>query len=169
MRSVLSASRLKAIQQSPRGGRAFAVAYFQFVAVRIFEKNGVITGAVFQTELGAFDIFSACFADHFRDLVHGFAARRPEGDSISIWPMVRLFVECKKVQRYASLGFKQSPLLSALVDAKAYGRQDLRIEPLCVFAVLHPKIDVIEKAGAHVLSVHAGVNLSTAANPCFAL
>jgi hypothetical protein len=127
------------------------VADFQFVPVRIFKKNGVISKAVFQAEFRPFDIVSARFADYFGDFIHGCATRRPEGDATSIWPMIGFLGESKKVYGLIAVSFKQSPLFSALIDTKADSGQDLRVESLRVFAVLYPEINVIEKARAHYL------------------
>lgn len=126
------------------------MANFEFIAVRIFEEHGVVTGAVFHAELGPLDIFPAGFADDFADLVEGFPALRPEGDAISVWLMITDFREAEEVHGLAAFCFEQTPALAALVDAKADRRQNLRIKTLRGFAIFYPKINVIEKAPAHL-------------------
>src|SRR4051812_13018376 len=125
------------------------MANFELVAVGVFEKNGVIARAVFKTHLRAFDVLRAGLANHFRRLVHGFAARGPERAPVSLWPMIGLFRESEEVDRDLAFRFEQAPLVAALVHPEPDRRQNLRVEALGRLAIFNPKIDVIEKTPAH--------------------
>src|SRR3954465_16000485 len=120
------------------------MANLEFVAIGIFKEDGVIAGAVFDAQLRALDVFRAGFANHVGGLVHGFTARRPERDPVSVRLVVSLLGESEKIDRDAAFRLEQSPFVAALVDAKPDRWKDLRIKTLSVFAILYPKIDVIE-------------------------
>jgi hypothetical protein len=127
-----------------RDRRAFPEADLEFVPIRIFEKNGVISRAVINAQLRAFDILSASLADDIRGFIHRFAARRPKRDPISVRLVIRLFGEPKKIDRDVSFRLEQTPALAAFIDAKTNGRQNLRIKALGGFAIFYPQIDMIE-------------------------
>ena len=127
------------------------MADFELVPVGIFEKDGVIAGAVLEAKLGPFDVFRASLANDLGNLIHGFAARRPERDPVPVRPMIRLLFESKEINADGVLCLEQAPFLAALVDAKSDRRQNLRVKMLGGFAVLYPQINVIEQTRGHPL------------------
>jgi hypothetical protein len=141
---LADSTKCRQIVQLLRAGSAFAVADFKFVPVGIFKKDGVITRAVFDTEFGAFDIFATGFANNLGNLIHGGAARCPEGDAVSVGLMIGLFRESEKIDCFGAFRLEQSPALSAFVDVKANGTEDLGIKALRGFPIPYPKIDVVE-------------------------
>ena len=126
----------------------------QFVAVRILEKNRVVTGAIFQAELRAFDILAASPANDFAGFIHRFPALGPKCDPVSIRLVVGVLRKSEKGDRPISFRLEQAPLVAALIDAETDRRQDLRVKALGVLPIFHPKINVIEEALVHSLIVH---------------
>src|SRR5436190_21854455 len=125
------------------------MANLELVAVRIFEKNGVITGAIFHAQFRAFDVLRAGFAKNFGNVIDRFATRRPERNSICVRLMIGFLFESKEINADSALRFEQTPALTALVDAKSDRRQNQFIKSLGRLAISYPQVDVIEKARAH--------------------
>ena len=67
--------------------------------------------------------------------------------------MIGLFREPKKVDRLSAFGLELDPTPLRSYRRETDGRQDLLVKALGGFAVLHPEINVIEKARAHDLSM----------------
>src|SRR5205085_9662140 len=85
-----------------RRRRTFAVADLELVAIRVFEKDGVIPEAVFNAKLGSFDVFASGLANDLTDLIDGFSTWRPKGDPIPVGPVVRFLREAKKLDGAAT-------------------------------------------------------------------
>src|SRR5436190_19277147 len=131
------------------------MANLELVAVRIFEKNGVITGAIFHAQFRAFDVLRAGFAKNFGNVIDRFATRRPERNSICVRLMIGFLFESKEINADSALRFEQTPALTALVDAKSDRRQNQFIKSLGRLAISYPQVDVIEKARAHGKSLRS--------------
>src|SRR4051812_49449213 len=82
-----------------RKHRLLATANFEFVAIGILEKEGVVTRTVVFANFGTFKIFAASVAHEFRNLIHFFARVRPKRDSRAVGTMVLVLAETEKFQR----------------------------------------------------------------------
>src|SRR4051812_20513981 len=71
-------------------------ANFQFVPVRVFEKESIIAGAVFGADLRSFEVLAAGVTNQLRDLVDLFAFIRPKRDTGAVWPMILVLDDAKK-------------------------------------------------------------------------
>ena len=130
------------------------MADLELVAVRIFEENRVIAGAILSTKFRTFDVFRAGFSNDFGNFVDGIAAFGPERDPVSIRLVIGFLDKSEKIHCDAAFRFEESPFLAAFIDAKSDGRQNLGVKALSVLAIFYPKIDVIEKARAHAVILH---------------
>src|SRR5690349_19866873 len=79
--------------------RFLATAKFEFVAIGIFKKQGVITRAVVLANFGTFNVFRAGVAHEFRNPIHFFARVCPERDPCGVGTMVLVLTEAEKFQR----------------------------------------------------------------------
>ena len=71
-----------------RKHRLLAAANFEFVAIGVFEKEGVVTRTVVLANFGTLKVFPASVAHEFRNLIHFFARVRPKRDSRAVGTMV---------------------------------------------------------------------------------
>src|SRR6476660_346481 len=79
--------------------RLLATANFEFVAIGVLEKEGVVTRTVVLANFGTFKVFTASVAHEFRNLIHFFARVRPERDSRAVGTMVLVLAQTEKFQR----------------------------------------------------------------------
>src|SRR4029077_209643 len=79
--------------------RLLAAANFEFVAIRVFEKEGVVTRTVVLANFGTLKVFTASVAHEFRNLIHFFARVRPKRDSRAVGTMVLVLAQTEKFQR----------------------------------------------------------------------
>ena len=132
---------------SLRNDDASATTNLQFIPIRIFKEEGVITWIVFRPDLGAFQISAAGFTDNLSDVIDLFARLRPECDPCIIRAMIRVFGEAKEFRRFAgAVFFKRTPLLRAFVESKTNCRQDLGEKFLRPCPISDTQIDVIKEA-----------------------
>src|SRR3954466_5970401 len=82
-----------------RKHRFLAAANFEFVAIRVFEKQGVVTRAVVLANFGTFNVFPACVVHEFRNPIHFFTRVCPDQDPCGIGTMVLVLTETEKFQR----------------------------------------------------------------------
>src|SRR6266852_5514528 len=78
--------------------RIFAAADFQFVAVRVLKKEGVIAGAVPSANFRTFQILAANFAHESRDAVDFGGGVRPERDARPVRLMMSILGEAEKIR-----------------------------------------------------------------------
>src|SRR6266480_5621422 len=75
----------------------FAAANFQLIAVRIFEKERVVTWTVLCANLRPFQIFPADLANEFGDAIDFFTCVCPKSDSRAVRLMMSIFGESEKI------------------------------------------------------------------------
>src|SRR5258707_4887250 len=92
-------SRHGCLYSLPRKHRLLATANFEFVAIGVLEKEGVVTRTVVLANFGTFKVFPASVAHEFRNLIHFFARVCPERDSRAVGTMVLVLAETEKFQR----------------------------------------------------------------------
>ena len=89
--------------------RLLAAANFEFVAIGVFEKEGVVTRAVVLANFRPFKVFPASVAHEFRNPIHFLARVGPERDACAVWFMFfipskakefRRFVAASRIERY---------------------------------------------------------------------
>ncbi len=76
--------------------RLLAAANFEFVAVRVFEKESVVARTVLLTNLRSLKISTAGIAHEFGNAIDFFARVRPEREPRAIRTMVFVLVESEK-------------------------------------------------------------------------
>ena len=131
---------------SVRNDDASATANLQFISIRIFKEERVITWTVFRPNLGAFQISAAGFTDNLSDAIDLLACIRPECDSRIIRAMIRVFGEAKEFRRFAgTIFFKCPPLLCALIESKANCRQNFGEKFLRPRPISDTQIDMIKE------------------------
>ena len=91
-------SRLGCLYRLIRKHRFLATANFEFVAIGVFEKEGVVTRTVVLANLRPLKIFPASVAHEFRNLIHLFARVRPKRDSRAVGTMVLVLAQTEKFQ-----------------------------------------------------------------------
>ena len=95
---------------SVRNDCASATANLQFISIRIFKEECVITWTVFRPDPGTFQVSAAGFTDNLSYVIDLFARFRPECNSRIIRAMIRVFAEAKEFRRFASaVFFKRTP------------------------------------------------------------
>src|SRR6478736_10056244 len=76
-----------------------AAANFEFVAIGVLEKEGVVTRTVVLANFGTLKVFTASVAHEFRNLIHFFARVCPERDSRAVGTMILVLAQTEKFQR----------------------------------------------------------------------
>src|ERR1700676_1285486 len=84
---------------SLRNDWIFRPADFHLVAVGIFEEQGVISRAITGANFRAFQIFAADFMHEFGKAIDFVARDRRKRDARSIWLMIWICGESKKIRR----------------------------------------------------------------------
>src|SRR5207237_10865691 len=92
-------NELFADSSSTRNDWLLAAADFQFVPVGIFKKESVVSRTVFGAHFRTFQILAADLTNQFRNLVYSVTRVGPERNSRSVWLMMSVFSETKKLRR----------------------------------------------------------------------
>src|ERR1700720_1525802 len=79
--------------------RICARADFQLVAVGIFEEQRVVSGTITGANFRSFQIFAAYSMHEVRKAIDFVARDRPKRDARSVWLMIWICGESKKVRR----------------------------------------------------------------------
>ena len=93
--------------------RLFPEADFQFVAIGIFKKAGVIAGAVAAAKLRAFQIFSAGLPHQFCNTIDFLSRIGPECDARSVRLMILVLGKSEELRRLVDTGRIKSMEISA--------------------------------------------------------
>jgi hypothetical protein len=93
---------------STRKYRLLAAANFEFVAVWVFEKEGVVTRAVALANFRSLKLFPACVAHDLRNPIYFFARICPKRDARAIRFVVFIWTKAKEFRRLAADGGKES-------------------------------------------------------------
>ena len=134
--------------------RLLAAANFEFVAVGVFEEEGVVTRTVVLANLRPLKAFPASVAHEFRNAIHFFAAVRPERDASAVWLMVLVLCKSKKLGRPVVAGSVECvKIVARALTNKTKLRQKFSVELSCYFHVFHPQIDVIKATRFHFVNL----------------
>src|SRR6476619_5816063 len=118
--------------------RLLAAANFEFVAIGVFEKEGVVTRTVVLANFGTFKVFPASVADEFRNLIHFFACVRPKRDSRAVGTMVLVLAQTEKFQRpFATSSIERQIVLARTFMNEPKLRQKFSVELFRHFHVCH--------------------------------
>ena len=131
--------------------RLLATANLEFVAVRVFEKEGVVTWTVSFANFWTLELFPASVANDFRNPIYFFARVRPKRDACAIRFVVLIRTKAKEFRRLVADGGEESMESSTglfVNESKLW--QKFSIELFRNFHVSHPQIDVIEATRFHV-------------------
>ena len=140
---------------SLRNDCASATANLQFIPIRIFKEERVITWTVFRPDPGAFQV-CAGLTDNLTYVIDLFARLRPECDSRIIRAMIRVFGEAKEFRKFAgAVFFKRTPLLRAFIESKSNCRQNFGVKFLRPRPISDTEIDVIKEASLQRLELAA--------------
>jgi hypothetical protein len=136
--------------------RLLAATNFKFVAIGIFEKEGVITGTVAFANFRTLELFPAGFAHELCNLVHLFPRVGPKRDARAIRFMVLIRTKAKEFRRFVSAsGIKRMKVSPWFFVNKPKLRQKFSIKLSCHSHVFHPQINVIKAT-----RFHAGFSIS---------
>ena len=87
-----------------------ATANFQFIALGIFEKEGVVAGTVFSANLRTFHVSAPGVADDLRNFINFLPCLCPECSSRAVRLMIWILCKAEKFRRPVSAdGVKRSP------------------------------------------------------------
>jgi hypothetical protein len=134
-----------------RKDRLLAAANFKLVAIRVFEKEGVVTGTVTLADFRALKVFPASVAHDFRKPVHFFPRIGPKRDACAIRFMVFIWTKAKEFRRLVAAGGKKTMEGSPgffVNESKLW--QKFSVKLFRRFHVFHPQIDVIKATRFHV-------------------
>jgi hypothetical protein len=133
--------------------RLLAAANFEFVAIRVFEKEGVVTRTVAPANFRPIKFFPASVAHDFRNPIHFLPRIGPKRDSCAIRFVVFVWTKAKEFRRSvaAASGKKSMEVLAGSFVNKSKLWQKFPVELFRHFHVFHPQIDVIEATRFHVL------------------
>ena len=95
-RPFASTDRKQSSTSSISEYRLLAATNFEFVAIRVFEKERVVARAVLRTNLRSLEIFPASVAHQVGKAIHLFARVRPKGYARVIRTMLFVLVQTKK-------------------------------------------------------------------------
>jgi hypothetical protein len=130
--------------------RLLAAANFEFVAIGVLEKEGVVTRAVALTKFRPLEVFPASFAHELRNPIHFLTRIGPKRDTRAIRFMVFIWTKTKEFRRFiAACGIKSMDVSPGFFVSKSKLRQQLSVKLSCYFHVCHPQIDMIEATCFH--------------------
>jgi hypothetical protein len=139
-----------AASSSTRKYRLLAAANFEFVAVWVFEKEGVVTRAVAFADFRPLKFFPASVAHEFRNPIHFLARFRPKRDACAIRFVVFIWTKAKEFRRFVAAAGKESMEVSPgffVNESKLW--QKFSVKLFRHFHVSHSQIDVIEATRFH--------------------
>ena len=93
--------------------RTLTAANFQFVPVRVLEKERVIPRTVIETDFGTFQIFSTGLPHQFRNLIDFLCRIGPERDACSVRLMILVLGESEELRRFVGASRIKSVEISA--------------------------------------------------------
>src|SRR5205823_5466971 len=79
--------------------RLFPAANFEFVAIWVLEKEGVVTRTVALANLRPLKVFPASVAHELCNPIHFFSRICPKRDACAIWFMVFIWTKAKEFRR----------------------------------------------------------------------
>jgi hypothetical protein len=147
---AISGSLHSRLCSSTRKHRLLAAANFEFVAVWVFEKEGVVTRAVTLANFRPLKLFPACVAHELRNPIHFFARVCPKRDTRAIRFVVLIWAKAKEFRRLVANGGKESMEVSPwffVNESKLW--QKFSVKLFRHFHVSHSQIDVIEATRFH--------------------
>jgi hypothetical protein len=132
--------------------RLLAAANFEFVPIRVFEKEGVVTRTVALANFRPLKLFPAGLAHDLCNPIHFFPRIGPERDARAIRFVAFIRTKAKEFRRFVAAGGKKSMEGSPglfVNESKLW--QKFPVKLFRRFHVSHPQIDVIEATRFHVL------------------
>src|SRR5215470_6372975 len=130
--------------------RLLAATNFEFVAIGVFEKEGVVTRTVFLANLRPLKIFSTSLAHELRNAIYLVPCVRPKRDSRVIRTMAFVLVQTKEFQRpIATSSRKGMKIVTRTFVNESKLWQKLSVKVFRDFHVFHPEIDVIKATRFH--------------------
>ena len=118
---------------------------FQLVAIRIFEKAGVIAAAVGATDLWAFQVFSADFAHEPGEPINFFTGFSPKSDSRTVGLMTSILRKTKKRLRLVFANrIEGSPPPARAIAGKTKLWQQLGVKLVRPLQIAHAQINMVE-------------------------
>jgi hypothetical protein len=131
--------------------RLLAAANFEFVAIGVFEKEGVVTRTVALANFRPLKVFPACVAHEFRNPIYLFSRIGPKSDACAIRFVVFIWTKAKEFRRSFAPGGKKSMEISpGFFVNKSKLWQKFPVKLSRHLHVFHPQIDVIEATRFHV-------------------
>jgi hypothetical protein len=135
----------------PDNDRTFPAANFEFVAVGVFEKEGVITWTVALANFRPFELFPARVTHEFRNPIYLFPRIGPKSDACAIRFVIFIWTKAKEFRRSVAPGGKKSMEISpGFFVNKSKLWQKFPVKLFRRFHVSHPQIDVIKATRFHV-------------------
>jgi hypothetical protein len=132
--------------------RFLAAANFEFIAIRIFEKERVVPGTVPLANLRSFELFPAGLAHEFCDSIYFFPGISPKRDACAIGFVVFVWTKAKELRRFAAdRGIKGMESSTGLFVTESELWQKFSVKLYRGFHICHPQIDVIEATRFHLL------------------
>jgi len=130
--------------------RLLATANFELVAIGVFEKESVVTGAVPLANLGSLEPFPAGFPHELRNPIHFLPRISPKRDTCAIRFVVFIRTEAKEFRGLVADSGKESMEGSTgLFVNKSKLWQKFSVKLFRPFHVCHPQIDMIEATRFH--------------------
>jgi hypothetical protein len=131
--------------------RFLAAANFEFVAIGVLEKEGVVTRTVALANFRPLKLFPASVAHKLRNPIYFFARVRPKRDACAIRFVVFIWTKAKEFRRFAAdSGIKSMEGSAGLFVNESKLWQKFTVKLFRRFHVSHPQIDVIEATRFHV-------------------
>jgi hypothetical protein len=159
---TINRSRLATGRVCPNGGhgclyslirkyRFLATANFEFVAIGIFEKEGVVTRTVALANFRPLKLFPTSVAHEFGNPIYFFTRVGPKRDACAIRFVALIRTKAKEFRRLAADGGKISMKVSTgFFVNKSKLWQKFAVKLFRRFHVCHPQIDVIKATCFHL-------------------
>jgi len=133
-----------------RNDGIFAATDFELVAVWIFEKEGVIAGAIAAANFRPFQILAADITNQSCDFIDFITRFRPKSDSRAVRLMLSIFGEAEKLRRLVAAGaIKCSPGLVRPIACKPKLGQKLLVKSHRPLKIFQSQINVIQPSDFH--------------------
>src|SRR5262249_1961254 len=128
----------------------FLTADFQFVAVRIFEKAGIIAGTVLAAKLGPFNVTGADLVRELSHPINFFTRLGPKSDSCAVRLMLSILLEREKRRRLVAADrIKRAAPRVGSIASKSKRRSKSPVKLACACDPFHSKINVIQNSCFH--------------------
>jgi hypothetical protein len=148
---TINRSRHGCLYRSTSKYRFLAAANFQFVAIGVFEEEGVVTWTVALANFRALEVFPASVAYEFRNPIHFFPRIGPKCDARAIRFVVFIWTKAKEFRRFIAAGGKKSMEVSpGFFVNKPELWQEFAVKLFRLFHVCYPQIDMIKATRFHV-------------------